>query len=247
MDFCRKMLLICGNLEIMMNYKKIKLLTIDLDETLWPVMPTLQFAEQALYEWLLIHAPQAALLSDNYLFISETRKQIIDKFPNQVLDLSFMRQELIRRLLEESSESEDLASSAFEIFYSARQKVNLFDDALPFLEYASARYPLVALSNGNADVNLVGLGKFFHSAVHAHQVGIAKPDVKLFLHVAKSFNLDPSEILHIGDDQVLDALGAINAGMNSVWLNRNLEEWKGPVKPTLTISRLTDLIFILEN
>jgi putative hydrolase of the HAD superfamily len=222
--------------------KKIKAISIDLDETLWPVMPTLQYAEQSLYDWLNTHAPKAALLSDDYSFVSQARSEIVKNFPSQVHDLSFVRQRLIERLLHESGESESLTLPAFEVFYVARQKVKLFSDALPFLQFAAARYPLIALSNGNADINMVGLGSLFSTSIHAHHVGVAKPDLKIFLEVARYCNVDPSEILHIGDDQILDVQGAINAGMHSIWINRQLQEWKGLCPKPLMISKLTDLI-----
>lgn len=227
------------------NPNKIKALSIDLDDTLWPVMPTLQYAEKTLYDWLNIHAPKAALLSDNYSFISNTRNQIIKDFPNQTHDLSFIRKNLIGRLLRESGEPENLMSAAFDIFYAARQKVEFFSDVLPFLDFAASRYQLVALSNGNADIDLVGLGRVFNTSIHAHQIGVAKPDLKIFLEVVKYCKVNASEILHIGDDQVIDVQGSINAGMQSAWINRQGEEWKGLCPKTITISKLTDLIPIL--
>jgi FMN phosphatase YigB (HAD superfamily) len=42
----------------------------------------------------------------------------------------------------------------------------LFDDALPALEFLASRYPLVSLSNGNADVNARGIGHFFQGLHH---------------------------------------------------------------------------------
>lgn len=229
----------------MNTQKKIKAISIDLDETLWPVMPTLQYAEQTLYDWLNIHAPKAALLSDNHSFISYARNEIIKAFPRHVHDLSFIRKQLIARLLCESGESENLTLPAFNVFYAARQKVDFFNDALPFLKFAATRYPLIALSNGNADIHLVGLGDLFCTSIHAHHVGAAKPDIKIFLEVVKYCKLDASEILHIGDDQVLDVQGAIDAGMQSAWINRHSEKWKGSSPKPLIISKLTDLIPVL--
>jgi HAD superfamily hydrolase (TIGR01549 family) len=225
----------------------IKVISIDLDETLWPVMPTLQHAEQVLYSWLIVYAPKAARLSDNYSFISRVRNEIIKNFPSQIHDLNFIRQQLIGRLLHESGESQKLLMPAFEVFYAARQKVKFFDDVVPFLKFVATRYPLVALSNGNADVNLVGLGDFFYTSIHSHHVGVAKPDIKIFLEVVKCCKVDASEILHIGDDQILDVQGAINAGMQSAWINRQFEEWKGLCPEPLIVSNLTDLIPILSK
>jgi FMN phosphatase YigB (HAD superfamily) len=64
-----------------------------------------------------------------------------------------------------------LAEPAFEVFFAERNRVTLFDDALPALEFLAARYPLVSLSNGNADVNRVGLGAYFQAAITAREFG----------------------------------------------------------------------------
>jgi molybdopterin-biosynthesis enzyme MoeA-like protein len=73
-----------------------------------------------------------------------------------------------------------LAEPAFEVFFAERQRVDLFHDALPALAFWSQRLPVVALSNGNADVHRVGIGQHFHASVSAQSLGVAKPDVRIF-------------------------------------------------------------------
>jgi hypothetical protein len=60
-------------------------------------------------------------------------------------------------------------------FFAARQRVELFDDALPALQFLSQRWPVVALSNGNANVHVVGIGEHFHASLSASAAGMAKP------------------------------------------------------------------------
>ena len=91
---------------------------------------------------------------------------------------------------------------------------------LPALELLSRRFALVALSNGNADVNLVGLGRFFHASVSARDAGVAKPDVRIFHCGAEAAGVAAAQVLHVGDDALLDAQGALDAGMQAVWLRR---------------------------
>ena len=121
-----------------------------------------------------------------------------------------------------------LAEPAFEVFFAARQCVDLFDDAVPALEYLSSRWPVVALSNGNADVQRIGLGRYFHAAVNAREVGAAKPDARIFHHGAQAAGVSAAEVLHIGDDAHLDGLGALRAGMQTVWVNREGADWPHP-------------------
>jgi putative hydrolase of the HAD superfamily len=135
-----------------------------------------------------------------------------------------------------------LAVPAYEVFFAARQQVTLFDDALEVLDFLAQRFPLAALTNGNADVQRVGLGAFFHCAVSAHETGIAKPDPRIFWHTAERLNLAPEAVLHVGDDAALDILGARAAGMPCVWLNRHGAPWVHEGPPPWTVSSLRELV-----
>jgi FMN hydrolase / 5-amino-6-(5-phospho-D-ribitylamino)uracil phosphatase len=64
-------------------------------------------------------------------------------------------------------------------------RVELYDDVRPALAFLAARFPTVALTNGNADVHRVGLGEFFVGSFSAQAFGVGKPDVRIF-HAAAS-------------------------------------------------------------
>ena len=53
--------------------------------------------------------------------------------------------------------------------------------------------------------------------------------------------VQPEEILHVGDDATLDALGALNAGMQAAWLNRSDTLWPHEVEPQVTVATLQEL------
>ncbi len=80
--------------------------------------------------------------------------------------------------------------------------------------------PVVALSNGNADVHCVGIGQHFHASVSAQSLGVAKPDLRIFAAGAQAAGVAPHEVLHIGDDAHADSLGHLAAGTQAAWLNR---------------------------
>ena len=122
-----------------------------------------------------------------------------------------------------------LAAPAFEVFLAERQRVSLFDDALPALAALSARYRVVALSNGNADVHRVGIGRHFHAAVSAAEVGVGKPDPRIFRAAAQAAGVVETEVLHIGDDPHLDGHGALASGMQMAWVNRAGAPWPDDV------------------
>ncbi|WOP17038.1 HAD family hydrolase [Ottowia sp. SB7-C50] len=212
-------------IEHRLDVARIRAITIDLDDTLWPVWPTIERAEQALRAWLDAHAPAAAALARDANTARRARQQTLARYPDRTHDLGHVRREAIRQLLAWSGEPTHLAEPAFDVFLAERQRVTLFDDALPALTRLGARYPLVALSNGNADVYRVGLGEHFHAAVSAAQVGVGKPDARIFLAGAQAAGADNAAVLHIGDDAHLDGAGGLAAGMQVAWINRRDEPW----------------------
>ena len=231
----------------MLNISKIRGITLDLDDTLWPIWPAIARAELALSDWLLRQAPGAAAVFADPLARVELRKDVVLANPNFGHDLSAFRQEMIRLALHRADEDTTLARPAFEVFFNARMKVDLFEDARPALAFLAARYPIVALSNGNADVGRVGLGEFFTASVSAQAFGVAKPDPRIFHAGASAAGVPSEAILHIGDDAALDVLGALEAGMQTVWVNREAKPWAHEAHPHVRVASLMELCVLLEG
>jgi putative hydrolase of the HAD superfamily len=223
----------------MIDISRIKAITLDLDDTLWPVWPTIGRAEAVLTAWLTTHAPSTAALSADAELKKAVRAETNARHADRAHDLSFLRLQSIRALLQQAGDPVHLAEPAFEAFFAERQRVDLFDDALPALSFWSQRYPVVALSNGNADVHRVGIGQHFHASVSAQSLGVAKPDLRIFVAGAAAAGVQPHEVLHIGDDAHADCVGALVAGMQVAWLNREGHDWThGDMRPHLEVRDL---------
>ena len=226
----------------MIDLSRVRAITLDLDDTLWPVWPTIARAEQALSDWLAQHAPATADLASDPEVKKAVRAEVNARRADRAHDMSFLRLEAIRALLQQAGDPSHLAEPAFEVFFAERQRVDLFDDALPALAFWSQRYPVVALSNGNADVHRVGIGHHFHASVSAKSMGVAKPDLRIFLAGAQAAGVAPHEVLHIGDDAHADGVGALAAGMQMAWLNREGHDWShGETRPHLEVKDLLAL------
>ena len=225
----------------MLDTRKIKAVSIDLDDTLWPIWPTIERAEKALHDWLVEHAPMTAALFSSPGALREIRGEMTAARPDLKHDMSALRRESIRLALYRAGENPLLAEAAFDVFFAERQRVMLFEDALPALKFLARRYPVVALSNGNADLQRIGLGHFFRANVSAREFGVGKPDPRIFHAAAGAVDTLPEEMLHIGDDATLDALGALNAGMQAAWLNRSDALWPHEQEPQLTLTHLGEL------
>jgi FMN hydrolase / 5-amino-6-(5-phospho-D-ribitylamino)uracil phosphatase len=201
------------------DFSRVKALSLDLDETLWPIMPTIIRAEQLTDDWIAANAPSVTAKFDNKA-LRALREQLQADDPSRKIDLLKARRDTLLHAFAASGESSDKALAALDVFVQARQVVTLFDDVLTFLDTASARLPIAALSNGFADVHIVGIGKYFKTSVSAHIVGIAKPDRRIFDLTAQALGLANDEILHIGDDFELDVQGALDAGMQAYYVCR---------------------------
>jgi HAD superfamily hydrolase (TIGR01509 family) len=230
----------------MLNLNRIRAITLDLDDTLWPVWPAIHRAEDLLHAWLLAHAPRTALL-----YADPHQRQILRtdteaQWAAHAHDLSVLRRESIRLALQRSGEPAELAEPAFEVFFDARMQVDLFEDAIAFLQALSAKWPVVAVSNGNADVHRVGIGRYFAASVSARDAGVGKPDPRIFEAACAAVNVQASEVLHIGDDAALDVLGALGVGMQTVWVNREEHLWTFPQHPHATVASLKELQDLLN-
>lgn len=213
----------------MIDVSKIKAISFDLDDTLWPIWPVIERAEKALLDWLSDHAPMTAAMFSSPGALREIREYMaqvmLKQRPEMRHDLSAIRKESIRLALYRAKENPLLAEPAYAAFFAERNRVALYDDALPALQALSARYPLVAVSNGNAQLDLVGLKSYFTASLSAKEFGASKPDPSIFAAAAHALGVQAHEVLHIGDDAALDVMGALGADMQAVWLNREDKLW----------------------
>lgn len=231
----------------MIHLARIKAISLDLDDTLWPVRPTIERAEQALQQWLSEHAPATAQLCRSVQERAAIRQQVNQQYPQHAHDLSFLRREAIRESLHRAGNPGELAEAAFEVFFSYRHQVTLYDGVASALQRLSSKYPLIAVSNGNADVFKTEAAAHFKAAVSARAVGVAKPDARIFHAAAAQASVRPEEVLHVGDDMTADVLGALQAGMQAVWVNREGHAWAHDTAQPLTVRYLSELCDHLQT
>ena len=230
-----------------LDVQRISAISLDLDDTLWPIWPTIERAERVLHEWLLREAPKTADLLLTPGVLRELREAAAKERSDLAHDLSALRRESIRGALKRAGEDPALAEPAFDVFFAERQRVTLYDDALPALQWLSERYPLVEISNGNADIERAGVGRWFRGAFSATQFGSGKPHAPIFRAAAASVGLLPRDVLHVGDDAALDVVGALNAGMQAAWLVREERPWEHDARPHLIVPNLHALCVALDS
>lgn len=229
----------------------IKLLTFDLDDTLWPCIVTIKRTEERLHQWFSNFHPQ---VSQQYSIkhLREKRIQLAKDHQHIAHDLTALRKKSFLQLSIEmgysASETEQFVDNAFQFYISERNKVDLFDDVIPTLNALKPYYRLAAVSNGNADIIQIGLGRFFEFSWSAARAGKQKPHPVVFESLLKQQKLNPDELIHIGDDPVTDIHGAQQLGIRAIWLNRNQQSWPAEIKaPFIEINQLKQLPELLKS
>jgi 2-haloalkanoic acid dehalogenase type II len=213
---------------------------------LWPIWPAIARAEESLHLWLSTHAPRCAQRYPPSA-MRLLRDEVAREHPQLAHDFSAQRRLSLQAALRLSEEDETLADPAFEAFYAGRNQVELYPDVAVALQRLAARFPLAALTNGNADLKRIGLDAHFVFVLGAREHGRAKPDASIFHAVCERLGCAPHEVLHVGDDPELDVLGARRAGLRSAWINRGTTDWAHAETPDVAVPDLSALADWLDR
>jgi putative hydrolase of the HAD superfamily len=130
-------------------------------------------------------------------------------------------------------ELDELAAGAWfdRYFERYRESWSLYDDALPALDSLAEALPdarFGIITNGELDfqlakLELLGIRDRFEHVIASGDVGVTKPDAEIFRLAIDRFAADGpvARAAYIGDRLVTDAVGAADAGLVGVWLNRS--------------------------
>ncbi|MDX1403944.1 MAG: HAD family hydrolase [Woeseiaceae bacterium] len=226
---------------------RIRAITLDLDNTLWAIDPVIRRAETALWDWLGEQYPNIpAMFAPEALL--EMREAVVGEFRDKGHDFRFLRKKVLERVALHAGYTTDLVDPAFEVFDRARNEVELFPDVQPGLDQLAAKFKLVALTNGNANLEVIGIRHLFEDVVAAAEVGFAKPSREIFAEAVLRCGCSSEEILHVGDHPETDVNGARKAGLSTAWINRNAEPWPDELpEPDAVISSIPELLELLES
>lgn len=222
---------------------EVKVITFDLDDTLWPVMPVIRRAEAIFFSWLCEHAPMVTRRYTPESLLASRMRFMHAASPSEKHDLTRLRRRWLEEIaLETGANAEQLITQGFDVFWRARNEVEPFPDAESTLEKLANRFVLGAISNGNADVFRTPLGQYFSFSMPAAEAGVAKPERQIFEKAVQKAGTSPEAVLHIGDDPECDVFGAHAAGLQAAWYNPEGKKWdhKGP-EPKWVFRNLADI------
>ncbi|MBN8707961.1 MAG: HAD family hydrolase, partial [Verrucomicrobia bacterium] len=160
------------------------------------------------------------------------------------IDFQEQRRRRIRTLFKNPQMFDDDADVLFGRFLRQYQASWIvFPDVIEFLERHQSE-GLSVLSDGSQKqqekkLTRTGISHFFSFVFTSESTGLSKPNPRLFRHVCCIAGVNAGETSYIGDSLEKDALGASDAGLRGVWLNRNAKPAPEGIE---SISSLRDYI-----
>ncbi|MDP9109286.1 MAG: HAD family hydrolase [Pseudomonadota bacterium] len=221
-------------------YVPIKAVLFDLDDTLWPIVPVITRAEHVLHDWLQQHAPSVAA-AHTIDSLRARRMALMESDARYRLDLWSLRHAGLTEAFTAAGADPAAVDRAMAVFADARNQVTPYEDVLPSLLRLGGKLALGTISNGNADLEAIGMAQHFSVSIAAHRFGRAKPDPQIFHAACDALAVAPAETVYVGDDPLLDVHGAQQAGLRAVWMNRFNRTLPGHVVPDASCTTLIEL------
>jgi HAD superfamily hydrolase (TIGR01549 family) len=147
----------------------------------------------------------------------------------------------------------ELARRSAEHYNAYRVKYfTLFPGAIDLLRSLRDRgMKLGIVTNGLSETHrekiaLLQIGEYFDAIFLSDEVGMVKPDPLLFAHACRTLGGAPAHAAMVGDRYDRDIVGAIQAGLYTIWLNvRREEPPPGATPPDATCSSIAEVGRIL--
>ncbi|MEZ8143624.1 2-haloalkanoic acid dehalogenase [Enterovibrio norvegicus FF-454] len=230
------------------RWQPVSALTFDLDDTLYDNRVVIVRAEQQLLDWLASHCPPMEAFS--WALWQDIRQQVMEQDPRLVGFVTEIRRAQIKfaatRCGLSDFAAQQLANDAVEFFLFERSNFSVPDEAIETLAALAANYPLLAITNGNVDCDRLGLTPYFMHVLQAGPDGKAKPDLAMFTKAKHLLDVDPENILHVGDHLKADVRGAKLAGFKACWINETKQpltkQRHATLLPDVEISHLSQLL-----
>lgn len=221
----------------------------DLDHTLWDFEQNSKISLEINFRRFRLEG----LFADFEQFYSlyhQKNKELWALYRKNTISKEFLTKErFLFPLREVGAEDEALAIRFGEKYLDELAKqTNLIEGCVETLEYVKRKYRLYILSNGFREVQFEKLKnadilRFFDGVVLSDDIGVNKPDVRLFRHALRTAKCERRACAFVGDDWEADIVGAKNAGIDQIFFNPN--ETPTPFAATYEIKKLTEIKQIL--
>ena len=141
------------------------------------------------------------------------------KHPDKTHDLTYMRKHWLAEIAQQFGYGAELVEPGFQVFWEGRNTVELFEGVEACLHALQGRFKIGAITNGNADVEYIGIGRYFDFVITSADAGASKPAAAIFEAALDAAEVEAASAVHVGDDPQRDVLGAAAVGMRTIWFN----------------------------
>jgi putative hydrolase of the HAD superfamily len=227
--------------------RRVKAVSFDGDMTLWDFDKAMRHALARTLEEIRRRVPRSQAHELTVERMIEIRNEVAAELRGETVNLEEVRLRAFQRTLATIGDDDDALSAELNAMYrDARfEHTELYPDVLPALDAIGSRLRVGLLSNGNGYPDRCGLAGRFHFVLFSQEVGVEKPDPRMFLAACQEAGCKPEELLHVGDSLTCDVAGANGVGAISVWLNRDNAENDGTISPDYEITSLDSLLDLL--
>ena len=214
--------------------KKYKHIFFDLDRTLWDFDAAAEVAFERIYEQYNLKSlgiPSAHEFHEVYHPLNERLWELYREDKITKADLN--RTRFLKPLEHYGIHDVELADHLSEDYvYWSPRIVRLVPGTMELLEYLKPKYHLHLITNGFEEVQdtkltLSGMKPYFENLTVSEEVGVKKPNPKIFQYALRKAHATAEESLMIGDEMDVDIDGARAAGIDTVLFNPRGEKIEG--------------------
>ncbi len=162
-----------------------------------------------------------------------------------------MRQARFEYFLQSLGLTTDYAEAITKEYMSAYPSIHApMPGAVKAVKAIAERFSVGLITNGLPDIQyeklkMIGLRGVFSVIVLSEEVGIRKPDPRIFAIAADLMGFAPVECLYVGDSYSHDVVGAKAAGMKACWLSHGLESEASLSEADIVVSSIAELVAVL--
>lgn len=152
-------------------------------------------------------------------------------------------------------ELEDMATDLSHLFRaSTRKRIFIYPVTKRALGEMKKKYRLGIVSNAQEaftipEMNLYGLMPYFETIVLSSQVGVKKPNSRIFMQALKTLNVDPGEVVFVGNDMTADIMGAGKLGMRTIFVQNKEAYNMAGIAPDaiITNTNIFDALTVIDR
>ncbi len=171
------------------------------------------------------------------------------------LDLPKARREVVAAAFSDIGRNDNKLAHEIADAYTEERNKSLypFPEAIETLEsFRQQGIRLGLVTNGNSSeqrpkIERFRLAPFFEHIFIEGEMGMGKPDVRVFRHVLNTFEIEAKDTWMVGDNLIWDVEAPQRLGIFSVWIDLTGHGTSSKVKPDLTVSSLADLAAICNS